>query len=76
MRRVVLLALVVAVMLALSAPPVFAEGHSCRWWWPDPEVGYWMWNACGQAWKWYAEIPWYEDVHWVADPNNPPLYMW
>jgi hypothetical protein len=80
MRRVVL-ALVVAAMLALSASPVFAEGHICRWWWPDPESGYWVWNVCGEAWRWYAEIPWYEwteayGVHWLEDPNNPPLYTW
>jgi hypothetical protein len=78
MRRVRLLvvAVLAAAMLALSAGAASGEGHHCRHWYPDPYYGgYWLWLECpgevGNWGSWYAELPWYEQSSPYLDIRGP-----
>jgi hypothetical protein len=74
MRRVrlLVLAILAAAMLALSAGAASAEGHHCRHWYPDPYYGgYWLWVECpGEPGGWGN---WYPDLYPASESSSPYL---
>ena len=65
--RILLVAMLAVVMLALGTGTALAEGHMCRHWYPSAVYGgYWLWVDCPQdagdgRWgDWYPDLPWYE----------------
>ena len=74
MRRVrlLVLAILAAAMLALSAGAALAEGHHCRHWYPDPYYdGYWLLVECpGEAGTLFEPAPLH--LHGTHRTSAPP----
>ena len=85
MKRLLLVVMLVVLVLA-AAGTAWAEGHSCRHWYPDPYYGgYWLWLQCpgendphnGGKWSpqgWFSDLPSYEWNSEYLDIREPIYY--
>jgi hypothetical protein len=78
MKKILLLAMVAALVLAMAAP-AFAQVGSCRSWYADPVAGYWAWQQCphqssatGHWVGWSAELP--TTVYQYNEPVYAPYW--